>query len=41
MNRECPQCKHEMEINYDKYCNVVVWICPKCGEEIYICFNGC
>ena len=33
--KECPKCKHEMEINTSKYCNVGIWLCPNCGEEIY------
>ena len=39
--KSCPECKHEMNIEFDKYVNVTVWVCPHCGEEIYICDNGC
>jgi len=41
MTRECPECKHEMEIAFEKYIDAIVWVCPDCGEEIYICFRGC
>jgi len=41
MGRDCPECKKEMIIDHDKYVNVVVWICPDCGHEIYICDNCC
>lgn len=37
MSRKCPKCKKEMGVNSDKYVNAIVWICKKCGHEVFIC----
>ena len=39
MTRECPECEHQMEVEYDKYVNAIIWLCPNCGNEIHIADN--
>lgn len=41
MDRKCPKCGKEMAVDYEKYINAVVWVCRKCGKEIYICDRSC
>ena len=41
ISRECSECKKDMIIDTEKYCDVIIWRCPNCGHEIYISNNCC